>query len=135
MRGLKLHDEECSVPEDLRQKIRDAEVELNYTLHYPRGEKYISLFKDPGTGTDATEKRDAIKRDIELRMEKGALGARTTEGVDEDRDDEGQQAAKAVKARTRKEKKGKKGSKKAARNEEPEKAGGGGIEDDDFFEF
>jgi len=138
MRGLKLHNEERSVPEDLRQKIRDAEVELNYTLHYPRGEKYISLFKDPGTGTDAIEKRNAIKRDIELRMEKGALGARTMEDVDEDHeqeDDEGRQATKAAKAKTRKEQKGKKGGKKTVRNEEPGKVGGGGIEDDDFFEF
>ena len=126
------------MPEDLRQKIRDAEVELNYTLHYPRGEKYISLFKDPGTVTDAIEKRNAIKRDIEWRMEKGALGTRTTEGVDEDHeqeDDEERQATKAAKAKARKDKEGKKGGKKAARNEEPEKAGGGGIEDDDFFEF
>ena len=58
--------------------MHDAEVELNYTLHYPRGQKYISLFKDPGAAAEVVAKHSSIKKNIERPMETGKLGAWTT---------------------------------------------------------
>jgi hypothetical protein len=121
--------------EDLRKKAHDASVELNYTLHYPRGERYISLFKDPGSNTDAIEKRDMIKKDIERRMEKGTLGARTTDPVEQDEEvkeeeeDEDRKTTKKVKSKSTKE------NKKIKRKVEPEKVKAETIENDGFFEF
>ncbi|TGZ85512.1 hypothetical protein EX30DRAFT_300011, partial [Ascodesmis nigricans] len=81
-------DETENPTEDLRTRVHDAEVELNYTLHYPRGEKYISLFKDPGNNDKVKQKRDSIKQDIARRMEEGTLGAQTLdEGNAADDDD------------------------------------------------
>lgn len=107
--------------------MHNAEVELNYTLHYPRGEKYISLFKDPGNNEKVKEKRDMIKSDISRRMETGTLGART---MDEEEDLGSDQEERTFKKgiQDRKQKKGKKDKQEA-------KADDGGIENDDFFDF
>lgn len=49
---------------------------MNYIIYYPKGEKYISLFKDPGEQTKVLEKRDMIKKDVERQMMQGTLGRR-----------------------------------------------------------
>lgn len=116
-------DETENPTEDLRTRVHDAEVELNYTLHYPRGEKYISLFKDPGNNDKVKQKRDSIKQDIARRMEEGTLGAQTLdEGNAADDDD-----------RVFKKIPHDKKSKKQEKREET--AENGGIENDDFFDF
>ncbi|KAF3931134.1 hypothetical protein ABW20_dc0109007 [Dactylellina cionopaga] len=58
--------------EELRQKVHEAEVDLNYIVHYPGLEKYISLYK---TGDDkaTNQKRERIRKDVEKRMEEGTL--------------------------------------------------------------
>jgi hypothetical protein len=117
-----------AIPEDLEKRIHEAQVELNYTLHYPRGEKYISLFKDPGSNPAVVEKRDAIKKDIAQRMKDNTLGARTIErGPTEAEEEEEEESPERAKAKKRKK------SKK--RKEEPESAGADTIENDHFFEF
>ncbi|KAA8912762.1 hypothetical protein FN846DRAFT_256501 [Sphaerosporella brunnea] len=127
-----------AVPDDLAQKIHNAQVELNYTLYYPRGEKYISLFKDPGNNQDVIDKRDAIKQDIAKRMKDNALGARTMDRGDEEEGEEEAEAHEVTKPKKRKQNDGKaKEGEKKKRNQEPEKGEeeGEGIENDDFFEF
>lgn len=57
----------------MAKELFDAEVTLNYTLHYPKDEKYISLFKDPGACEKVVEKRDAIKAAIAEQMRAGTL--------------------------------------------------------------
>lgn len=119
-------DESKNPDDDLKSRVHNAEVELNYTLHYPRGEKYISLFKDPGSNEKVKEKRDMIKSDISRRMETGTLGARTMDEEDFGSDQEERTFKKGI--QDRKHKKGKKDK------QEP-KADDGGIENDDFFDF
>jgi hypothetical protein len=113
-----------NVPDDLTRSVEDAQVELNYTLHYPRGEKYISLFKNPGNNNNMAEKRDMIKQDIKHRMEQGTLGAPTTGG--DDTQQYISQSARYCKDKT------KTGKEKKERSSDQT---GGNIEEDDFFEF
>ncbi|KAI5847748.1 hypothetical protein DFP73DRAFT_621865 [Morchella snyderi] len=96
--------------EALERLIHEAEVEVNYTVYYPRGEKYISLFRDPTGDPKVVEKRGVIKRGIERQMEMGTLGAREEE-VEEDEE--------------------KVGGKRKRNVEEKEVV----EEEDDFFEF
>ncbi|KAF3921058.1 hypothetical protein AA313_de0203930 [Arthrobotrys entomopaga] len=56
----------------LDEKIHQAEIDLNYIIHYPPLEKYISLYK-PGTDTCTNQKREKIRNDIERRMGEGTL--------------------------------------------------------------
>ncbi|KAK6356956.1 18S rRNA maturation protein [Orbilia javanica] len=58
--------------EELQTKIHNAEVDLNYIMHYPSLEKYISLYKS-GDNKDTNQKRERIRQDIEKRMEDGTL--------------------------------------------------------------
>lgn len=119
--------------------MQNAEIELNYTLHYPRGEKYISLFKDVGDHEKVAEKRDGIKADILRRMKNGTLGERTME--DDEEEPAGESGADMLAKRMARKKndtsvKGKKSKKEEEREkqlEEEEEAGK--IENDDFFEF
>lgn len=113
-----------NVPDDLTRSVEDAQVELNYTLHYPRGEKYISLFKNPGNNNNVAEKRDMIKQDIKHRIEQGTLGAPTTGG--DDTQQYISQSARYCKDKT------KTGEEKKERTSDQT---GGNIEEDDFFEF
>ncbi|KAK6523274.1 18S rRNA maturation protein [Orbilia ellipsospora] len=57
---------------ELDDKIHQAEIDLNYIMHYPPLEKYISLYK-PGTDKSTNEKRENIRKDIEQRMRGGTL--------------------------------------------------------------
>jgi hypothetical protein len=127
-----------ALPEDLEKRLHDAQVELNYTLHYPHGEKYISLFKDPGSNPAVVEKRDAIKKDIAQRMKDNTLGARTLErGSTEAEGEEEEESPEPAKTKKRKngDSKAKEGKKSKKRKEEPENAKADTIENDDFFEF
>ncbi|KAK6516875.1 18S rRNA maturation protein [Arthrobotrys conoides] len=58
--------------DEITKKIHEAEVDLNYIMHYPPLEKYISLYKS-GDNKDTNQKRERIRRDIEKRMEDGTL--------------------------------------------------------------
>ncbi|KAF3080700.1 18S rRNA maturation protein [Orbilia oligospora] len=58
--------------EGLINKIHAAEVDLNYIMHYPPLEKYISLYRS-GDSKDTNQKRERIRQDIEKRMEEGTL--------------------------------------------------------------
>ncbi|EGX47340.1 hypothetical protein AOL_s00086g2 [Orbilia oligospora ATCC 24927] len=58
--------------EGLIKKIHAAEVDLNYIMHYPPLEKYISLYRS-GDSKDTNQKRVRIRQDIEKRMEEGTL--------------------------------------------------------------
>ncbi|KAH0607008.1 uncharacterized protein H6S33_002996 [Morchella sextelata] len=107
--------------EALEKAIHEAEVEVNYTVYYPRGEKYISLFRDPAGDPKVVEKREVIKRGIERQMEIGTLGSRE-EGVDEEME------GGAVGGK--KEKVGGKRKREVEDEEEKEV-----VEEDDFFEF
>ena len=135
-RKLKKADREVTahegnnVPAELLAQKRNVEIEVNYTLYYPPGERYISLYKDAGT---STEKREMIKKDIGERMDKGTLGERTMEAPEQEerRPVKKAKSAAAVAA--------------AAAAAPPKRAGGptpaapkvddGKIEDDDFFDF
>ncbi|KAK6509593.1 18S rRNA maturation protein [Arthrobotrys musiformis] len=58
--------------DDEKRQIHEAEVDLNYILHYPATEKYISLYKS-GDNADTNAKRQSIKLTIEKRMADGTL--------------------------------------------------------------
>ncbi|EPS44282.1 hypothetical protein H072_1722 [Dactylellina haptotyla CBS 200.50] len=58
--------------ESLRNQIHQAEIDLNYIMHYPALDKYISLYKS-GEDKDTNKKRERIRKDIEKRMEDGTL--------------------------------------------------------------
>lgn len=98
------------------KEVYEAELDLNYVMHYPRGEKYISIFKDAG---ENCEKRDMIRREIEKRMKSGGLGDATMEMEEEP---------------TEKRKEDGKKKKKSKRKGE-KKVEGKLKEDDEFFEF
>ncbi|KAK6534205.1 18S rRNA maturation protein [Arthrobotrys megalospora] len=65
-------DEDDEKKKELQNKIHNAEVDLNYIMHYPPLEKYISLYKS-GDNKDTNDKRERIRLDIEKRMEEGTL--------------------------------------------------------------
>lgn len=76
---------DSSPSESLQNNLHATEVDLNYIIYYPKGEKYISLFKDPGEQTKVLEKRDMIRKDVEQQMLRGTLGrgaAANPTGVD-----------------------------------------------------
>lgn len=98
-------------------------MDLNYILHYPRGEKYISLFKDPGKEVKVVEKRDMIKKDIERQMARGTLGSATADSMDVD-DEVGEEGEPVQKKRES-------GREKRKRKKVEEAA----VEEDGFFEF
>jgi len=112
---VKKLEKELAAGADVSEQLEDAKVELNYTLYFPDGVKYISLFKDPGDAGGVREKRDEIKRDIKRKMEKGTLGRRTTsdeeggEGMDAavteedmvEEEEEQEEKTKLEKAKTR----------------------------------
>jgi rRNA-processing protein Efg1 len=108
--------------EEKEKEIHEAEVDLNYIMHYPPGEKYISLFKDAGK---MTEKRESIRREIERQMERGTLGIATMDVGD---DDGGEEVVGNGKKRGKMED----GNRKKKRKEVVEKEE---AEEDDFFEF
>lgn len=118
--------EGAEAPETLRAQARDIEIEVNYTLHYPPGERYISLYKDAGT---SSEKREMIKKDIGERMDKGTLGERTIEAPAQDDESRAAKKAKVAPVAQAAKKTTSKPKEEAAKVDE------GKIEDDDFFEF
>lgn len=105
--------------EALEKAIHEAEVEVNYTVFYPRGEKYISLFRDATGDPKVVEKREVIKWGIERQMETGTLGSR-----------EEAEAEAEMEGGKKKEKVGGKRKRDAEDEEEKEV-----VEEDDFFEF
>lgn len=118
--------------EELQKSIDEAEVDVKYTVHFPPGERYIALFRDPGVGTPAAKKRDAIRAEIARKMGGGE------DDWGGDGEDEGaggslretEPAEKTKKESQLAEKKTK--EKKKRRREQEEETR---IEDDDFFEF
>lgn len=65
---------DSSPSESLKNDLHATEVDLNYIIYFPKGEKYISLFKDPGKHTKVLEKRNMIREDVERQMVEGTLG-------------------------------------------------------------
>ncbi|KAG0128236.1 hypothetical protein HOY82DRAFT_622625 [Tuber indicum] len=125
---------------EAEKKVYEARLDLNYIMHYPPGEKYISLFKDAGV---MREKREGIRREVERRMARGALGQSTMDfddggdqeegGVELRSGGEGERLGGRDKrdGRSEKDRRGKKrdGSKNAPGEEKK-------LEElDDFFEF
>jgi len=161
-RRVKKLEKELAAGGDVAEQLEDAKVELNYTLYFPDGVKYIALFKDPGDAAGVRKKREDIKRDIKRRMEKGTLGRWTTGDGDGEEEaavleEEGEEVeqetkpektmaqkpskqkataekAHAEKPKRKKEKEKKDGSKNTKRKTQPEPVGDT-IENDDFFEF
>ncbi|CUS06969.1 unnamed protein product [Tuber aestivum] len=123
---------------EVEKKVYEARLDLNYIMHYPPGEKYISLFKDAGV---MRERREGIRREIERQMARGGLGE-STMGFDDEGEDqeeggvepgsggEGEVVGGEEKRDERAEKRDKKGKSKKAPREEKK------LEElDDFFEF
>ena len=59
-------------------KLLDAQIDLNYTLHFPSYRKYISLYRDSGADAKTEKAKDEIRADIKKKMEEGTLGKRET---------------------------------------------------------
>jgi len=121
---------------EAEKRVYEARLDLNYIMHYPPGEKYISLFKDAGV---MRERREGIRREVERRMKRGGLGESTMDfGDDEGEDQEeggvelgsGGEGGKAEGRDKRVKKKEKKGKSKKIPAEERKLE-----EQDDFFEF
>ncbi|KAK6363370.1 18S rRNA maturation protein [Orbilia blumenaviensis] len=66
------NNDEKDEKDQLLAKIHTAEIDLNYIMHYPPLEKYISLYKS-GDDKDTNQKRERIRLDIEKRMAEGTL--------------------------------------------------------------
>lgn len=120
---------------EAEKRVYEARLDLNYIMHYPPGEKYISLFKDAGV---MRERRDGVRREVERRMKRGGLGESTMDFDDEGEDQEeggvelgsGGEGWKAEGRDRRVKKKDKKGKSKKIPAEERKLE-----EQDDFFEF
>ncbi|KAL1918363.1 uncharacterized protein VTP21DRAFT_3023 [Calcarisporiella thermophila] len=60
---------------DLEAQIFEQKVNLNYIMHYPKLEKYVSLFpKENVDDPKTTEKREAIRNQIRDAMQRGEIG-------------------------------------------------------------
>ena len=68
-------------------KLLDAQIDLNYTLHFPAYRKYISLYRDSGADTKTQKAKEEIKAGVKKKMEEGTLGKR--EAMTRHREDEG----------------------------------------------
>lgn len=124
---------ESSPSESLQNDIHEAELDLNYILHYPKGEKYISLFKDPGEQTKVLERRDMIRKDIERQMMPGTLGSGT---VDSMRLNEEEESEKQIeKGRKDDGKRKRKGDKEGSGDKKKKDGEEVPLEEDGFFEF
>ncbi|KAI5821283.1 hypothetical protein BZA77DRAFT_299092 [Pyronema omphalodes] len=121
---------EGKVPKELKDSIHAQEVLLNYTLHYPKGEVYISALKDLGENIEGAKRREEIKKDISRRMKKGTLGAPT-----QDDDEEMEEAEETEKAAPTTKAKADKPRAPGKKNRWGEKTEVETIENDDFFEF
>ncbi|KAL7273813.1 18S rRNA maturation protein [Rhizina undulata] len=120
------------IPDDatLKAQILNAQIDLNYTLHYPKGEKYISLFKDPTAESKMSEKRELIRKEIAQQMERGTLGAATFGEGEEVEEQEGvEEKNERVKREGKKQVKNGKWGKKVQQREVEEEEG------DAFFDF
>ncbi|KAF3937070.1 hypothetical protein ABW19_dt0203900 [Dactylella cylindrospora] len=113
----------------LEKKIHEAEVDLNYIIHYPGLEKYISLYKG-GDSKDTNQKRERIRGSIEKRMEEGTLerGEALTAANAADGFGGAEDVKKAAKGK--KLKGGKKVEEDIAGNDDDDEGSDGG-----FFEF
>lgn len=115
---------------EAEKRVYEAKLDLNYIMHYPPGEKYISLFKDAGV---MRERRDRVRREVERRMKRGGLGESTMDFNDQEEGGaelgSGGEGWKAEE-RDRRVKKDKKGKSKKIPAEERKLE-----EQDDFFEF
>ncbi|RPA99779.1 hypothetical protein L873DRAFT_1737856, partial [Choiromyces venosus 120613-1] len=114
---------------EAEKKVYEAKLDLNYIMHYPRGEKYISLFKDAGV---MREKREGVRKEVERRMKRGGLGESTMDFDDDEGEDQeeggvelrgvgdgGEEEEKVEKRDKRAEKRDKKG--KSKKKKAPEK--------------
>lgn len=61
-----------------KDRLLDAQVDVNYTLYYPLNRKYISLYKSCAGDPKSQTAKDSIKADIRKRTQKGTLGKKTT---------------------------------------------------------
>lgn len=59
-------------------KLLGAQIDLNYTLHFPPYRKYISLYRDSGADTKTQNAKEEIKANVMKKMEDGTLGGRGT---------------------------------------------------------
>lgn len=122
-----------SEKELIASEVSALRVDLNYTLHYPKSQKYISLFPpEVRKGTVAPSQEDAaatakareeIRSWIRLRMEKGELSVEPELHMDS-RNDARQVTEPSIRA-DRKQKNGPKNSFRPV---------GDLVEDDAFFE-
>jgi len=121
---------------EAEKRVYEAKLDLNYIMHYPPGEKYISLFKDAGV---MRGKREEVRREVERRMKRDGLGESKMDFDDEGEDKEeggvelgssgeGKAEGRDKGVEKRDKKKGK--SKKKVLVEEKRLE-----EQDDFFEF
>lgn len=133
--------------EELLKSIGEAEVDVKYTAHFPPGERYIALFRDPGAGTPAARRRDAIRAEIARKTGGGGGGDDWGGDVEEEEGGDGEKEAgdgsEYEKTKTTGKKQKKRGkeretpsakkTKKKGREEQKQEETR--IENDDFFEF
>lgn len=66
-----------------RKEMRRLEEDLQYVIHFPKGEKYVSLLKDadtPEAQTRLEEERTRLKKLVKLQLAEMALVAEADEG-------------------------------------------------------
>lgn len=120
---------------EAEKRVYEARLDLNYIMHYPTGEKYISLFKDAGV---MREKREGIRREVERRMERGGLGESTMDfdNEGEDQEEGGVELGSGEGEAEGRDKRVEKRNKKKGKSKEKVPGEGKKLEEqDDFFEF
>ena len=134
----RLHKAAASDPErtELEGKIQAAEIDLNYILHYPGLEKYISLYKRTDI-QETNQKRERIRTDIARRMKDGTLDHREAGPVDighEEPINSSSLTTKDLPQRSNQKNKGTKHRAKDGAHDERDE-GGDNSSDGGFFEF
>ncbi|KAK9723051.1 18S rRNA maturation protein [Basidiobolus ranarum] len=72
----KLSEEDLKTKERkaIEKELKEHQVNLNYILHYPRLDKYISLFpKENGDDPEVVKRREEIREKIRSMMDKNEL--------------------------------------------------------------
>ncbi|GJJ08509.1 hypothetical protein Clacol_002727 [Clathrus columnatus] len=61
---------------ELKDSLFSLRIDLNYVLHYPKLEKYISLFpSDTSNSSETDARRNELRQQIKIAMERGELDA------------------------------------------------------------
>ena len=83
-----------------KDRLLQAQVDLNYTLYFPIRKKYISLYRSSEGDPKTQRSKEEIRKDIMSRMNKGTLGEMTMNfdreegnGVDIEGEGEGEDGA------------------------------------------